>query len=68
MQPTRNLSLFATMPTVCSRFTLENVRTMCLEVIGYGQELYAKKWALRAAVLAAATPEELEALHWGNAI
>ena len=30
--------------------TLENLKTMRLEVIQYGQALYAKKWAMRTAI------------------
>ena len=44
--------------------TLEQLKTIQLEIIGYGQRLYQKKWLLREAVNAAATAEEVEAVQW----
>lgn len=40
--------------------TLDNLKTMRLEVIANGQALYQQKWALRSAIEAATTKEELE--------
>lgn len=44
--------------------TLEQLKTMQLEIIGYGQELYGKKWALRDAVNNATTADEVNAVCW----
>lgn len=44
--------------------TLEQLKTMQLEIIGYGQRLYQKKWLLREAVNAATSPEEINAVQW----
>lgn len=41
---------------------LEKLKVMQLEVIQYGQELYAKKWAKREAIMAAADFEEVDAV------
>ena len=51
-----------TMQTV----TLEQLGTIQLEIIGYGQQLYAKKWTLREMVNAASTAEEVHAVQWGD--
>lgn len=42
--------------------TLAQVKTMRLELIAHAQALYARKWQLRAAIEAATTTEELEAI------
>ena len=42
--------------------TLEQLKTMRLEVIEYGQSLYAKKWAMRAAIEGAASFEAVDAV------
>lgn len=42
--------------------TLDQVRTVRLEIIRYAQALYARKWELRGAVAAARTQEELDAV------
>lgn len=44
--------------------TLEQLKTIQLEIIGYGQELYAKKWALREAVNTATNAEQIKAVLW----
>lgn len=43
--------------------TLENLKTMRLEVIEYGQAIYAKKWAMRTAIEKAASFEEVDAVN-----
>lgn len=43
--------------------TLDNLKTMQLEVIGYGQQLYQTKWELRTQIMAAETKEELDAIE-----
>lgn len=47
--------------------SLEQLSTIQLEIIGYGQQLYAKKWQLREAVNAAATADEVNAVSWDAA-
>lgn len=42
--------------------TLDNLKTMQLELIQYAQSLYATKWQLRAAIEAAKTVDELNAI------
>lgn len=42
--------------------TLEQLKTMRLEVIEHGQSLYAKKWAMRAAIEGAASFEAVDAV------
>lgn len=42
--------------------TLDNLKTMKLELIQYAQSLYATKWRLRAAIEAAKTVDELNAI------
>lgn len=44
--------------------TLEQLKMIQLEIIGYGQGLYLKKWELRDAVIAATTEAELNAVCW----
>lgn len=43
--------------------TLEQLKTMRLEVIRYGQALYAKKWGFRTAIENAASFEEVDAVN-----
>lgn len=42
--------------------TLDNLKTIKLELIQYAQSLYATKWQLRAAIEAAKTVDELNAI------
>lgn len=42
--------------------TLDNLKTMKLELIQYAQSLYATKWQLRAAIEAAKTVDELNVI------
>lgn len=43
--------------------TLEQLRTMQLEVIQYGQRLYSAKWTLRSRIEACTTAEEVNAVE-----
>ena len=43
--------------------TLAQLGTLQLEIIVYGQMLYARKWELREAVNAAQTPEAVAAIE-----
>ena len=45
------------------RVTLEQFKTLQLELIAYGRMLYARKWELREAVSAAQTPEAVAAIE-----
>ena len=42
--------------------SLDQLKTMRLEVIAYGQQLYARKWQLRMAIEHAQTIDDLEAV------
>lgn len=46
------------------RVTLAQLKTIQLEIIGYGQQLYAKKWGLREAINAATNLKGLNAIRW----
>lgn len=48
---------------VMHQVTLEQLRTLQLEIIYYGQMLYAGKWELRSAIEAAASPEDVAAIE-----
>ena len=43
--------------------TLDNLKTMQLEVIEYGQQLYAKKWQYREQINQAQSKEELDKIE-----
>lgn len=43
--------------------TLDNLKTMQLEVIAYGQQLYTKKWQYREQINQAQSKEELDAIE-----
>lgn len=45
------------------RVTLADLKTMQQEIIAYGSQLYAKKWALRDRIASAKTSEELNAIE-----
>ena len=45
------------------RVTLEQLKTLQLELIAYGRMLYARKWELREAVNAARTPEDVAVIE-----
>lgn len=46
--------------------SLEQLRAMRLEIIAHAQRLYARKWAIRTALLAAETVEDLLSISWGD--
>lgn len=48
---------------VMREVTLEQLKTLQLELIAYGRMLYARKWELREAVNAARTPEDVAAVE-----
>lgn len=50
-------TLFCDYGNVMREVTLEQLKTLRLELIAYGRMLYARKWELREAVNAARTPE-----------
>lgn len=60
-------TLFCDHHNVMQVVTLEQLATIQLEIIGHGQQLYAKKWALRERVNAAASMEEVNAVGWDEA-
>lgn len=57
-------TLFCDRSNAMQVVTLEQLGTIQLEIIGHGQQLYARKWALREAVNAATTAEEVNAVQW----
>lgn len=61
---TQNLSTvnFMTFDNTLAELTLEQLKTLQLELISYGNNLYAKKWSLRAQIEACTTKEEVDAI------
>lgn len=45
-----------------AQLTLEQLKTIQLELISYGNNLYARKWALRSQIEACKTKEEVDAI------
>ena len=60
----QNLSTvnFMTFDNTLAELTLEQLKTLQLELISYGNNLYAKKWSLRAQIEACTTKEEVDAI------
>lgn len=60
----QNLSTvnFMTFDNTLAELTLEQLKTIQLELISYGTNLYARKWALRSQIEACATKEEVDAI------
>ena len=58
-------TMFCDYDNVYRLVTLENLQTLQLEIIQNGQALYAQKWAIRDAINAAKTAEEIEAVNIG---
>lgn len=60
----QNLSTvnFMTFDNTLAEITLEQLKTLQLELISYGNNLYAKKWSLRAQIEACTTKEEVDAI------
>jgi hypothetical protein len=59
-------TMFCDHRNIKQQVTLEQLKTIQLEIITYGQGLYAKKWLLRETVQAAATVDEVSAVTWGE--
>lgn len=53
---------FMTFDNTLAELTLEQLKTLQLELISYGNNLYAKKWSLRAQIEACTTKEEVDAI------
>lgn len=53
---------FMTYDNTLAELTLEQLKTLQLELISYGNNLYAKKWSLRAQIEACTTKEEVDAI------
>ncbi len=53
---------FMTFDNSLAALTLEQLKTLQLELISYGNNLYAKKWSLRAQIEACTTKEEVDAI------
>lgn len=57
-------TMFCDYNNVMREVTLEQLKTIRLEIIAHGQALYAKKWVLREAVNAAQTVADIQAVVW----
>ena len=53
---------FMTYDNQLINMTLEQLKTIQLELISYGNNLYARKWALRSQIEACKTKEEVDAI------
>lgn len=53
---------FMTFDNTLAELTLEQLKTFQLELISYGNNLYARKWALRSQIEACTTKEEVDAI------
>lgn len=53
---------FMTFDNTLTELTLAQLKTIQLELISYGNNLYAKKWSLRAQIEACTTKEEVDAI------
>lgn len=53
---------FMTFDNSLAALTLEQLKTLQLELISYGNNLYAKKWALRSQIEACETKDEVDAI------
>lgn len=53
---------FMTFDNTLAELTLEQLKTIQLELISYGNNLYARKWALRSQIEACKTKEEVDAI------
>ena len=60
----QNLSTvnFMTFDNTLAELTLEQLKTIQLELISYGNNLYARKWALRSQIEDCKTKEEVDAI------
>ena len=53
---------FMTYDNQLINMTLEQLKTIQLELISYGNNLYARKWALRSQIEACETKDEVDAI------
>lgn len=53
---------FMTFDNTLAELTLEQLKTIQLELISYGNNLYARKWALRSQIEACKTREEVDGI------
>lgn len=58
----RDTVSFMTFDNKLVELTLEQLKTIQLELISYGNNLYARKWALRSQIEACTTKEEVDAI------
>ena len=58
----RDTVSFMTFDNQLVELTLEQLKTIQLELISYGNNLYARKWALRSQIEACKTKEEVDAI------
>lgn len=58
----RDVVGFMTYDNQLINMTLEQLKTIQLELISYGNNLYARKWALRSQIEACKTKEEVDAI------
>ena len=57
-------TMFCDYNNVMREVTLDDLKTIRLEIIAHGQALYAKKWVLRETVNAAQTVADIQAVVW----
>ena len=58
----RDTVSFMTFDNQLVELTLEQLKVIQLELISYGNNLYARKWALRSQIEACATKKEVDAI------
>ena len=58
----RDTVSFMTFDNQLVELTLEQLKAIQLELISYGNNLYARKWALRSQIEACATKKEVDAI------
>ena len=58
----RDTVSFMTFDNQLVELTLDQLKAIQMELISYGNNLYARKWALRSQIEACATKEEVDAI------
>ena len=58
----KETELFRAYDNTFHEVTLEDLKTMLVEISEHGQKLYARKWQLEVSIQAATTAEELDAI------
>lgn len=58
----KETELFRAYDNTFHEVTLDNLKTMLVEISEHGQKLYARKWQLEISIQAATTAEELDAI------